>query len=108
MTRLAPRLSAVLMLAAAVWAVIVMAAVCVEAFVADAPEVHVEAPAVEAPAPSPCRRGENACCDPNGSGALLIPGTGIIPSHDACPQPPLQHAPEGTGPNTGPRGEQQP
>lgn len=43
-------------------------------------------------------------CDP-ATGDRVVPGAGIQEGHPECPQPPLRHAPPGTGPNTGPAGE---
>lgn len=49
-----------------------------------------------------CTLGQSWCCEGE---SLVIPGTGVVDFSPRCEQP-LQHAPEGTGPNTGPRGEQ--
>lgn len=44
-------------------------------------------------------------CDTS-SGWMVYPGTGIMAGHPDCPSPPPQHDPPGTGPTTGPNGEQ--
>lgn len=60
-------------------------------------EVRVEVPSTTSTTPVPW-------CDP-ATGDRVVPGAGIQEGHPECPQPPLRHAPPGTGPNTGPAGE---
>lgn len=54
------------------------------------------------PAPTTTTTAEPYC----DGDSLVVPGTGVVQWSDRCETPP-EHAPEGTGPNTGPRGERQ-